>query len=132
MKVLSAGLLASSLSWAVGITALVAVLAALVAWIIRPVVKKTRSEDVPAALVGLSCIIGALSCFLPWGKWRNVPGQAPVLPAVSAADGQPGATTATAPTISINAGQLAVLQPLLPQRDGGAGQLPAGAGGNQQ
>ncbi|GGN39229.1 hypothetical protein GCM10012285_16080 [Streptomyces kronopolitis] len=48
----------------------VAVLAVLLLFLVRPVLTKTRDEDVPAALVALSQIIASLSCLLPWGKWR--------------------------------------------------------------
>ncbi|WP_165396580.1 hypothetical protein [Streptomyces sp. F001] len=123
---LSAGPLTDSLAYAMFFATVVVMLAALAAWTIRAVLKKSRAEDVPEVLLGLSHVVGALSCFLPWGKWRNVPGQVPVSPA---AEGQPGAAAAQAPSISITAGQMAVMPPPVPGPGTAEGQLPAAGGG---
>ncbi|WP_327350265.1 hypothetical protein [Streptomyces sp. NBC_01304] len=131
MYVLSAGLFSGSLIYVVCVIALVVVLAALVAWVIRAVLDKTQAEDVPDVLVGLSQVIGALSCFLPWGKWRNTAGEA--VPAGEPA--QPSGAGAVAPqpsTINLTAGQVAVVREALTELRPDTVQLPmAGERGQQ-
>ncbi|MFH8753671.1 hypothetical protein ACH4GK_37995 [Streptomyces rimosus] len=129
---LSAGSQAGPLPYALGVVALVLVLALLVAWTIRAVLKEARAQDVPAVLCGLSQVIGALSCLLPWGKWRNVPGETPT-PSPPTLPGQhPAPGTTASPTISISTNQLAVVRPTVPeQRDETAGLLVARKGREQ-
>ncbi|MEV5681536.1 hypothetical protein AB0L80_42780 [Streptomyces sp. NPDC052069] len=103
-----------------------AVLAVLVAWTIRSVLQKARSEDVPEVLAGLSQVLGALSCFLPWGKWRNVPREAPASPGTG--ESGTGVPASASPTITITAGQLAVA-PILPEQRTVAAEFPAAEGG---
>ncbi|MGW2331677.1 hypothetical protein ACWC5C_38835 [Streptomyces sp. NPDC001700] len=128
---LSAGPLTSPLAYVLCVGAVVITLTALVAWAIRAVLKKARSEDLPLVLVGLSHVIGALSCFLPWGKWRNVSGQTPASPETAAETG-PGATAGVAPTIAVNTGALMVTQPALPEQRNVVVELPAAEGGNER
>ncbi|WP_206503213.1 hypothetical protein [Streptomyces chrestomyceticus] len=110
MHALSAGSQAGP--YVLGVVALVVVLALLVAWAIRAVLKKARAQDVPAVLCGLSQAIGALSCLLPWGKWRYFPGETLNPPALPGQNPAPG--TAASPTISISTNQLAVVRPAMP------------------
>ncbi|MFB7781907.1 hypothetical protein ACFC1D_04190 [Streptomyces vinaceus] len=125
MLLLSTGPLASPYAYAACVVAIVLVLAALVAWATGAVLKKARPEDVPEALVGLSHVFGALSCFLPWGKWRNLPRE--VQAASGTLENSPGFPAPTSPTI-ITASQIAVA-PLLPERTASP-ELPASRGGN--
>ncbi|WP_030019362.1 hypothetical protein [Streptomyces monomycini] len=130
MHVLSAGSQAGPVPYVLGVVALVVVLALLVAWTVRAVLKKARAQDVPAVLCGLSQVIGALSCLLPWGKWRNVPGETLNPPALPGQNPAPG--TAASPTISISANQLAVVRPALPEQRNGTAGLPVAQEGRGQ
>jgi hypothetical protein len=104
VQALAAGLLTGSLPYVAMFGFIVVVLAVLVAWTVRAVLKKSRSEDVPEVLVGLSQVLGSLSCFLPWGKWRNL-GRQPLNDGPCPGAGDPAGPS---PTITIAAGQLAV------------------------
>ncbi|MFF0766937.1 hypothetical protein ACFYWH_44280 [Streptomyces sp. NPDC003737] len=131
MYVLSADPFPGSLIYVMCVIVLVVVLAALVAWVIRAVLDKAQAEDVPDVLTGLSQVIGALSCFLPWGKWRNIAGEAP-----SAGEpAQPSGAGPVAPqpsTINLTAGQVAVVRDLLPEQRSSTVQLPMGRERGQQ
>ncbi|MFF0018739.1 hypothetical protein [Streptomyces sp. NPDC005374] len=121
-------LLAGPPIYAVCLVTTMVMLVAVVAWSIRAALEKCRSEDVPEMLVGLSHVIGALSCFLPWGKWRNAPGTAPDPPAL---EDKPGAAADVAPTISSTAGQAATPQSPAPGAGTTAGRFPAAGEGGE-
>lgn len=101
MQLLCAGLLAGPLVYMAYLATIAVVLAVLVGLAVWLVLRKVRAEDVPAALAGLSQVIGAMSCFTPWSKWRNVPPGSSEGPSGPEPGGPPA-------TISITAGQLAV------------------------
>lgn len=126
MQILSAGPPVNSLAYVLCLGVIVAVVVALVAWTIGAVLKKARPEDVPEVLVGLSQVIGALSCFLPWGRWRNVPRDPPAAP--GAGEGSTSAPVAPSSTIAITAGQLTVARQHLPGQLDAPPELPAGRG----
>ncbi|MEU9241336.1 hypothetical protein [Streptomyces sp. NPDC048385] len=71
MHVFMAELLAGSTPLVMCLTVLMIALALLLLLIVRPVVKKTRPEDVPTTLFGLGYVMASLSAYLPWGKWRT-------------------------------------------------------------
>jgi hypothetical protein len=109
VHVVSAALSAvGSLTFVLGVVVLAVALAVLLI-VVRPVVKKTRAEDVPATLVGLSHVIAALSAFLPWNKQR-LPAQTAEAPAALSPDGQPGGGTPVSSTI-ITADRWTVMRP---------------------
>lgn len=130
MQVLSAGALANSLAYVLCTGVIVTVIVALVAWTIGAVLKKARPEDLPEILAGLSQVIGALACFLPWGKWRNVPREAP--PAPGAGEGSTGVPVALSPTIAITTGQLTVARQHPPGQLGAPAERPPVRSGTGQ
>jgi len=98
--VVSAELIVGSLalmSIVLGLAA-VAALAVLLVFVVRPVLAKTRDEDVPAVLAGLNQVVASLSCFLPWGKWRP-PAQGSAVPAGQHEMSQPGPVATSTATI---------------------------------
>ncbi|WP_330346692.1 hypothetical protein OG858_47140 (plasmid) [Streptomyces europaeiscabiei] len=111
-----------------GLVMLVVVLA-LVLFVVRPVVKKTRAEDVPATLVGLGHVIEALSSFVPWNSRRSST-QASKAPAALSANDQPGGVRPMSPTI-ITTDRLTVLRSFGLQEDSRIEQLPAASGGGE-
>ncbi|MER6441315.1 hypothetical protein ABT275_33775 [Streptomyces sp. NPDC001185] len=126
MQVVSAALSAvGSLSFVLGLVVLVVVFAVLL-FVVRPVVKKTRAEDVPATLVGLSHVIAALASFLPWSG-RPSPARTPE---AHGADGQPGGAAPTSPTI-ITTDRLTVMRPPDPPEASGLGQITAAPTGGE-
>ncbi|MES4833678.1 hypothetical protein ABVB25_42205, partial [Streptomyces anthocyanicus] len=83
-----AELLAGSTPLVLCLTVRMIALALLLLLIVRPVVKKTRPEDVPATLFGLGYVMACLSAYLPWGKWRT----SSHAQAATAVDGQASGT----------------------------------------
>lgn len=123
MFVVSAELFVGSLALVPCVLGLAVVvgLAVLLLLLVRPVLAKTRAQDVPAALVGLSQIIASLSCFLPWGKWRPPAQDSPVSTEQREVV-QPGRSSSSTTTITE---YLMVVRPCQSERNGFAAQLSA-------